>query len=280
MIDGKDVKRPLALVLPGGGFRGAYQAGAVMELAAQNISFDVVAGASVGACNGAALVLGIADELTEYWEKAVTRGIFQPKQLLRGKNPFKIAHVLDSFAEDRSGNEIDPSELEVDLLMSVTKLETLSNVIFSFKDPDWEREEKRAQYLSSSCIPFLCDPIEIRGEKYIDGGVTNNRPIQAAIEWGAKEVWVVEVGDGVFWEKIFFTAMQKSLKLWPRPSDRIRLLQAILRPEPIVEFGDIVVRSIRPSAPAKVGGLFLTRERVLHAIDLGKKDAQNFLGSV
>lgn len=40
MINGKDVKRPLALVLPGGGFRGAYQAGAVMELAAQNISFD------------------------------------------------------------------------------------------------------------------------------------------------------------------------------------------------------------------------------------------------
>ena len=55
--DGTRVKRPIktALVLSGGGAKGAYQVGVIEELLNRGIGFDLVTGSSIGAFNGALL---------------------------------------------------------------------------------------------------------------------------------------------------------------------------------------------------------------------------------
>lgn len=55
------------LVLEGGGAKGAYQFGCLMALADHGIEFDVIAGTSVGALNGALVAYDRLADGREYW---------------------------------------------------------------------------------------------------------------------------------------------------------------------------------------------------------------------
>ena len=48
----------LAVVLSGGGAKGAYQIGVWRALRKLNIKYDIITGTSVGALNGAMMVTG------------------------------------------------------------------------------------------------------------------------------------------------------------------------------------------------------------------------------
>lgn len=76
--------KKLALVLSGGGFKGAFQVGA-LEYLQQNwdriapdrppLSFDIVAGVSVGSLNGLLVALQRFDVLQGLWEDVAERGV-------------------------------------------------------------------------------------------------------------------------------------------------------------------------------------------------------------
>ena len=78
-------KRKFALVLSGGGFKGAFQVGALNYLKdnwnhiapeAGPMHFDIIAGVSVGALNGAMMAMGKQDELNELWDPDFWTGTF------------------------------------------------------------------------------------------------------------------------------------------------------------------------------------------------------------
>lgn len=70
MATGMDTSKPVrALILSGGGARGAYEAGVAAALA-ERMHFDVVCGTSVGAINGFAVAQGMAGQLEALWRKA------------------------------------------------------------------------------------------------------------------------------------------------------------------------------------------------------------------
>ena len=60
-------KRPVGLFLCGGGALGSWQSGVLAELVRQGLHFDVVAGFSVGALNGAAYCYNKTGELRQIW---------------------------------------------------------------------------------------------------------------------------------------------------------------------------------------------------------------------
>src|SRR6266446_6507494 len=71
-----------ALALAVGGARGAHQAGAMLLLAEKKIKFDALAGASIGALNGAHYVQGDGstghiERLIELWQSVSDVGIVQ-----------------------------------------------------------------------------------------------------------------------------------------------------------------------------------------------------------
>lgn len=76
--------KKLALVLSGGGFKGAFQLGALQYLRdnwqrfyPENpvMKFDIVAGVSVGALNGLLVASGKMDELEKLWNDVGTNGV-------------------------------------------------------------------------------------------------------------------------------------------------------------------------------------------------------------
>jgi NTE family protein len=48
--------------------------------------------------------------------------------------------------------------------------------------------------LASAAVPGILPPVEIDGEHFVDGGIVNSIPISRAVELGAKEIYVLQVG--------------------------------------------------------------------------------------
>ena len=63
-----DASRPYALALEGGGAKGAYQIGAWKALREAGIQISAVAGTSVGALNGALIVMGDMAKAEGIWQ--------------------------------------------------------------------------------------------------------------------------------------------------------------------------------------------------------------------
>src|SRR5438309_317655 len=57
------------------------------------------------------------------------------------------------------------------------------------------RGSVRDALLASCALPAVFPPVEIDGERYIDGGVVNNVPISRALALGAHRIWVFHVGN-------------------------------------------------------------------------------------
>jgi predicted acylesterase/phospholipase RssA len=64
-----------ALVLTGGGARGAYEAGVVQGLADAGEAFDLVCGTSIGAINAAFYAQDLLPELEQMWKSIASRNI-------------------------------------------------------------------------------------------------------------------------------------------------------------------------------------------------------------
>jgi NTE family protein len=52
--------------------------------------------------------------------------------------------------------------------------------------------------LASSAVPAIFPPVEIDGERFIDGGVVNNVPVRRAIEGGASRIVVLLCSPPVY----------------------------------------------------------------------------------
>lgn len=70
----------MALVLSGGGAKGAFEAGVIAALEDEGITPDVLAGTSAGALNAAAVAVGLgAEAIAELWTSLESRDVYQPR---------------------------------------------------------------------------------------------------------------------------------------------------------------------------------------------------------
>ena len=82
-----------SLVLAGGGGKGAYQIGAWKALMELGISFDAIAGVSIGSINGALIAAGDYDKAVEMWNNVsldkgvkINEALPDPDNLFSKKN--------------------------------------------------------------------------------------------------------------------------------------------------------------------------------------------------
>jgi Patatin-like phospholipase len=85
------------LVLEGGGAKGAYKLGCLRAFREQAISFDAIAGTSIGALNGALLASDKVDLGTTYWENVSLRGALRPRWRLVPVTPLVVLYVASYF---------------------------------------------------------------------------------------------------------------------------------------------------------------------------------------
>lgn len=210
----KQLSYNTALVLGGGGARGAYQIGVWQALKEAEIPIQIITGTSVGALNGALIVQDDFEEAKAMWEKIETKQIlsFPMKDntqntlpdLLRQMASFTVAAVQSKGVSTKPLQQLlddtfSPEKLaqaKQQFYLVTTELPGVVETVIHFnacKNDQW----KQWLLASSSFFPAMA-AAQIDGKYYIDGGYRNNIPVDAAIANGATECIVVDVkGPGM-----------------------------------------------------------------------------------
>ena len=196
-----------ALVLCGGGSLGSYEVGVWKYFQEKGITFDLVTGTSIGSLIGALVVQNDFEKCLDLWQKitvddVMVNGMNIGKQLFKGMDVSKtfafartyfknsgadIAPFKNLLAEYIDPKKVKESKMPLGIVTtSYPRMKQVNKISYDMK------EEEIIPYLiaSASCWPIF--PIhKIGNKRYVDGGYTDNLPIDLAIKMGATNIVAV-----------------------------------------------------------------------------------------
>ncbi|HYE67719.1 MAG TPA: patatin-like phospholipase family protein [Anaerovoracaceae bacterium] len=182
--------RKTALVLGGGGARGAYEIGVWQAVRELGISIDIVTGSSVGAINGALVAQDAFDLAVSLWKEADTAMVFdvEIKDILTnsGLGNGKLKSLLHQYIDEAA---IRKSSIEYGLVTAELPVMAPKYIM-----KDQIPEGMLLDYiLASSALFPAMKSYEINSSKYVDGGFTDNLPVGLALDHGATHVIAVDL---------------------------------------------------------------------------------------
>lgn len=197
-----------AIVLGGGGSRGAYEIGVWQALQEANIHYDIVTGTSIGALNGALMVQQDYQAACHLWDnlsldKVMKDGLdLELSSIMDNKQ--KIKPFLRKYINEK-GADITPLK---DLIRQLVNEEKLRNSAIDYglvtvRYPSLQAVEVSKQeipsgqlfdYLLASASCFPAFPIhQFDQQQYIDGGYQDNLPIALALKMKAEKIIAVDL---------------------------------------------------------------------------------------
>lgn len=201
-----------ALVLGGGGAKGAYEVGVIAALRDLGIQAGHVYGTSIGALNAAMYAQGALEEAEALWDNMHLSDLITPESMRLADDaeaifdhPEKMLEFITRYAQHK-GMDITPLKTLIRSAVDEGKLRksavTLGLVATKF--PSMSMTEKRLSDMepgslhdwllaSSACFPVF-PMVRIGEERYIDGGFCDNVPVQMAIKDGAQRIIAVDIG--------------------------------------------------------------------------------------
>ena len=201
----------LGLVLEGGANRGNFSVGALDVLMESEIWADYVIGASAGIANAMSYVsrqkgrgLSIALDYMPRPEYSGWKHLLNPKN----RSLYNIQYVFEDLPErylpyDYAAFAQFPGNVKA----VVTNLRT--------GQPEYlecPRDDHKNRALVASCaLPFLFQPVEIDGNLYMDGGITDPIPVQRALDDGCDRAVVITTR-----ERAYVKGEEKALDLAAR----------------------------------------------------------------
>lgn len=190
------VSGPVAFVLGGGGVLGAVQVGMLRALFRAAIRPDLVIGTSIGAVNGALVAAepteSVTTRLVRLWaspEASAVYGDSVARQLRRfaARTHLHSPRPLRTLLERELGEGTTFEELKVPFRCCAASIERAAEQWF-------DRGPLIDAVIASSAVPGLLPPTEIAGEHYVDGGIVNSIPVGEAVNAGARQIFVLQVG--------------------------------------------------------------------------------------
>jgi predicted acylesterase/phospholipase RssA len=167
-----------ALVVSGGGSRGAFAVGAIEVLHEAGKTFDIVAGTSTGALIAPLIVTDDLQLLRSIYSSVRTDDIIRKRDAVEvlTKDALYDSHplwsLINSFITEERYRQILASEAD--------------------GGPVSRRTLLRAVFASAS-IPVMMPPVEILegGDQHVDGGVREIAPLKIVIDHGATDVYAI-----------------------------------------------------------------------------------------
>ncbi|MBR6025666.1 MAG: patatin-like phospholipase family protein [Firmicutes bacterium] len=213
-----------ALVLSGGGSKGAYEIGVYQALLDMDVKVDIVVGTSIGAMNAYIIAQNKFEVAKKLWLELTTPDVFDmpeapaPKSLQEKLMPnnARFAAIKKVLRENFSEEAVRSSKIEFGLCtVQIPTSAERGAISEAFKDPAipldfgdikrlkpevlklWEEDIPRGRmldYVLASCsiIPITV-PYEIDGKSYIDGGFADQMPISMALEKNADRIIAVNL---------------------------------------------------------------------------------------
>ena len=179
----------IGLVLEGGGMRGLYTAGVLDVMMEHQFMPDVVCGTSAGVTFGVNLLSQQKGRVLRYncCYAGDRRYISLHSWLTTGNM------INRDFAYDLLPRELDPFDEETFEQSKAAFYATITNMRTG--QAEYVRITNTWQQMdvirASASLPIICQPVEWQGEKYLDGGLVDNIPLDKCIELGCDKIIIV-----------------------------------------------------------------------------------------
>jgi len=181
-----------ALVLSGGGAKGAFQVGAEKYLREEmGYSWDIIGGVSVGALNGTMLAMEKYERLEAIWKNISKDMVYSGKinlltlwKLYRGAKSLYSNDPLASIIE----REIEPERVVKELRIGTVSLNSGRYTVYNGDDPNIKRA-----VLASTVVPVIWPPQYVSREcqMMVDGSLRRFSPIGDVLDTDPEEVVVI-----------------------------------------------------------------------------------------
>src|SRR5258707_305107 len=271
---------PIALVLSGGGAKGAYEAGVAAVFVERGLPIRLVAGSSAGALNAAMVADGRVDRLEALW-RGLSRGrvySLRTRVLFAGLLP----GWLTLLALDRAGSLFDPQPLRelIDASLDLDRVRA-SPVRLLVVTSDLARPEPRLfdnqsvtreALMAAAAVPGAFPAVAVDGALLVDGGLTGRAPVLEALaaEPGVGRAVVVmsyapdERGAPP-------TTMRRALE----EAFEMGMIHQIRRDVELarLKFPGVEVHLLQPSAALALRPLDFDQAGIARALERGRADA-------
>ncbi|HAS6348092.1 TPA: serine protease [Vibrio vulnificus] len=224
-------QRPkVAVVLAGGGAKGAAHIGVLKALEEMQIPVDYITGTSMGAYVGGLYATGMsADEIESFiysidWNSGYRDRVDRSQRRVRDKESedryqlrtdiglrFGEVHAPRGFVQGQNMlrilrettgnlNEFDSfDDLAIPYRSVATDIVELQQVVI-------DKGQLVDAMMASMSVPGALPPYELNGRMLVDGGVINNMPVDIARDMGADIVIAVDISTD-YKQKEDFTSM-------------------------------------------------------------------------
>lgn len=217
-----DTDKIYAVALEGGGAKGAYQIGAWKALREAGIRFNAVAGTSVGALNGAIMVMGNLEKAEEIWSNITFSQVMdvddeEMKNLLtmnlrdidwrsqweflkktlsnRGLDVTPLRRWVEELVDEDAIRKSD-TELYIQTYSLTDKKE------LELRARDLEKPGEIAEMLLASAYFPAFKNETLGGKRYTDGGLQDVIPLHVLVENGYRDIIAIRL-FGVGFERSF-----------------------------------------------------------------------------
>lgn len=221
-----------ALVLSGGGAKGAFQLGALQYLQENGYDkWDVIAGVSVGALNGAMLAMDKFDEMEKLWGELSNIAVYKgnlgrwsaiklcfkkilglkPKAILSNQPLWELIKknissrdlkvelrigTVELYSGEYCEIKVEPVTKEINLTVFYTEQETGTIKAKASTLPmKLTEDDFKRTVLASTAIPVFWEPVELQSSAIpimlVDGGVRNISPLNEILEKDIPEEVVI-----------------------------------------------------------------------------------------
>ena len=268
-----------ALVLEGGAMRGMYTAAVLDVLMDEGIKVDAIYATSAGVLFGVNYLSGQRGRAIRYNKRfardkrymgihsLITSGNIINKDFAFYEVPFTL-DVFDQEAYSRS---------ETKMIATVTNVHTGGVEYIEVKNVFEQMEVLRA----ASAMPFVSQMVELDGQLYLDGGLSDSIPLKKCQEDGYERIIVVETRPKGYRKskssslpaKLYYS---KYPNLVDTINNRYIAYNSILEEiDELDERGEIVL--VRPSKELHLGRIESNPDRLQEMYDLGIEDAKVLL---
>ena len=265
------------LVLEGGGMRGIFTAGVLDFFLEKNINVDNCIAVSAGACLGAS-----------YMSRQYRRGFDAIADHIDKKEYASFYNLIttgDFFHVDYSYRKIveefNPFDNEAYMKNPTVFQAVITNVRTG--EPEYPHVKDAIKELiyirASASLPFLSRMVEIGGELYLDGGVSDPVPLKKSIENGNRKNILILTRDEKYRKKqsklgkisaVRYRKYPKFVELmntrYKRYNETLEYIYGL------EEKGDIFI--IQPEKPLNLGRIEKNREKLEKVYMIGYKEAE------
>ncbi len=191
-----------ALILSGGGARGAFQVGVWKYLMEKNWDPELICGTSIGAINAVGIGAGLdAEALSRLWTTYHGRRIYRMR-LIRFLFHAMVKKTMISLMDISAMKKMLEREIDFTVLKKSPRKILISAVNICRARPEFfnEKEITLSHLMASGAMPLVFPQQYIKGIPYWDGGIMANTPMMPALAGKMDEIIVVllsPVGCGV-----------------------------------------------------------------------------------